>query len=171
MSQKERVSLVRCSVETEDAEIVRKTEEAIQQLGDYGAGFRNARKIAICCMPKSGSTHILTALTRIPGMNLSITYLQTPYHNPDFVEALAAEHEIDELSLLMLEMQILYHEQGALKQRERVLREEKNEATQHALRVAVQGLVGVLPLEAALAKLKKLSPGLVAPAFYEGAAL
>lgn len=64
----------------------------------------SARKIALCCMPKSGSTHILTALQRIPGMDLGITYLHTPYKNPDFVEALAAEHEIDELSLLMLEM-------------------------------------------------------------------
>lgn len=66
-----------------------------------GAG----RKIAICCMPKSGSTHIMTSLQRMPGLEkLAITYLHKPYMNPDFVGAMSVEHEIDELSLLFLEM-------------------------------------------------------------------
>jgi hypothetical protein len=38
----------------------------------------------------------------------------------------------------MLEMQILYHEQGAIKQRERALREKSREAP----KVAMQGLMG-----------------------------
>ena len=65
--------------------------------------------------------------------------------------------------LLAMEMQILYHEQGAIKQRERALREESREA----LKVAMQGLMGVMPAAAAIAKAKKLSPGLVAADFYE----
>lgn len=47
MKERERVSLVRCESTAEDAEVVRRTEEAIQQLGDYGRGFRGARKIAV----------------------------------------------------------------------------------------------------------------------------
>lgn len=61
-------------------------------------------KIAICCMPKSGSTHIMTSLERIPGIELSVSYLHKGYMNPDFVGAMSVEHEIDELSLLFLEM-------------------------------------------------------------------
>jgi hypothetical protein len=61
-------------------------------------------KVAICCMPKSGSTHLMTSLQRAPGVSLETVYLQKPYMNPDFVGALSAEHEIDELSLLFLEM-------------------------------------------------------------------
>jgi hypothetical protein len=62
--------------------------------------------------------------------------------------------------LLMLEIQILYHEQAAIKQRERALREE----SQEALKVAVQGLMGVMSRDVAIARLKKLSPGLLASA-------
>src|SRR5436190_1395417 len=47
MIPKERVSLVPCVPETDDAEIVRRTEEAIRLLGDYSAGLRAARKIAV----------------------------------------------------------------------------------------------------------------------------
>ncbi|MDX9999092.1 MAG: hypothetical protein WCY15_05685 [Phenylobacterium sp.] len=61
-------------------------------------------KIAICCMPKSGSTHIMTSLERLPDIDLAVTYLHKPYMNPDFVGAMSVEHEIDELSLLFLEM-------------------------------------------------------------------
>jgi len=38
---------VRCAPSAPDAEIVRRTEEAIRQLGDYGRGLRDARKIAV----------------------------------------------------------------------------------------------------------------------------
>jgi hypothetical protein len=64
----------------------------------------NALKIAICCMPKSGSTYLLTSLKRIKELDFNTIYLQTPYMNIDFVEALSREHEVDELSLLMHEM-------------------------------------------------------------------
>ncbi|MDF2439205.1 MAG: hypothetical protein JWN98_189 [Abditibacteriota bacterium] len=47
MSLKEKVSLVRCSHLEEDAEVVRKTEEAIARLGDLGSKLRNARTIAV----------------------------------------------------------------------------------------------------------------------------
>jgi uncharacterized protein (DUF362 family) len=47
MSAQEQVSLVRCLSTTEDANVVRATQAAIQQLGNYGQGLRNARKIAI----------------------------------------------------------------------------------------------------------------------------
>jgi uncharacterized protein (DUF362 family) len=47
MLGKEKVSVVRCASTAEDAEVVRRTEEAIRQLGDYGKGLRNARKIAV----------------------------------------------------------------------------------------------------------------------------
>lgn len=64
-----------------------------------------AEKVAVCCMPKSGSTHLLTSLQRVPGRpKLQTAYLHKPYRNPDFVGALSAEHEIDELSLLLLEL-------------------------------------------------------------------
>jgi uncharacterized protein (DUF362 family) len=44
---RERVSLVRCAATAQDDEIVRATQTAIQQIGDYGVGLRNARRIAI----------------------------------------------------------------------------------------------------------------------------
>ena len=47
MEPKERVSLVRCASDAEDAEVVQRTEEAIGQLGDYGRGLRDARAIAV----------------------------------------------------------------------------------------------------------------------------
>jgi uncharacterized protein (DUF362 family) len=47
MTQRERVSIVQCASTAEDTEVVRKTEEAIQQLGDYGRSLRSARKIAV----------------------------------------------------------------------------------------------------------------------------
>src|SRR5437868_1376538 len=47
MNHREQVSIVKCVSTAEDAEIVRRTEGAIQQLGDYGQGFRDARKIAV----------------------------------------------------------------------------------------------------------------------------
>src|SRR5690348_15921736 len=47
MAERERVSLVRCSSEADEAEVIRRTEEAIRALGDYGRGLRDARKIAI----------------------------------------------------------------------------------------------------------------------------
>ena len=64
----------------------------------------NAMKIAICCMPKSGSTYLATSLTQIEGLQLEMVYLQTPYMNVDFIDALSREHEVDELSLLMHEI-------------------------------------------------------------------
>jgi hypothetical protein len=64
-----------------------------------------AQKVAVCCMPKSGSTHLFTSLQRVPGRpKLETAYLHKPYRNPDFVGALSVEHEIDELSLLFLEL-------------------------------------------------------------------
>ena len=47
MPERERVSVIACPSTTTDDEVVRSTVAAIEQLGDYGAGFRNARKIAI----------------------------------------------------------------------------------------------------------------------------
>src|SRR5207302_4095311 len=47
MIPKERVSLIRCAPKTDDAEIVRRTEEAIELLGDYGVELRDARKVAV----------------------------------------------------------------------------------------------------------------------------
>lgn len=47
MSAREQVSLVRCPSDSKDEEVMRATVAAIEQLGDYGAGLRNARKIAI----------------------------------------------------------------------------------------------------------------------------
>src|SRR5258708_6373139 len=43
----ERVSLLKCGVETSDDGVVRRTQEAIASLGDYGKGLRNACKIAV----------------------------------------------------------------------------------------------------------------------------
>ena len=63
-----------------------------------------ARKVAICCMPKSGSTYLLTSLERIKALGLSLVYLYTPYMNPDFVEALPCEQEIDEIAVLVHEL-------------------------------------------------------------------
>jgi hypothetical protein len=60
-------------------------------------------KVALCSMPKSGSTFILSSLARLKAQKFSGVFLHTPYLNPDFVGALACEHEIDELSLLFLE--------------------------------------------------------------------
>jgi uncharacterized protein (DUF362 family) len=42
-----RVSIVRCASTSTDAEVVRRTHEAIQLLGDYGRGLRGARKVAV----------------------------------------------------------------------------------------------------------------------------
>jgi hypothetical protein len=64
----------------------------------------NSLKIAICCMPKSGSTFLVTSLTQIEALKLEMVYLQTPYMNVDFVHALSREHEVDELALLMHEL-------------------------------------------------------------------
>jgi len=47
MSALERVSLVTCPSTTDDREVVRRTQVAIEELGDYGRGLRNARKIAV----------------------------------------------------------------------------------------------------------------------------
>jgi uncharacterized protein (DUF362 family) len=47
MQDKERVLLARCAPTTPDAEIVRRTEETIQALGDYGRGLRGARTVAV----------------------------------------------------------------------------------------------------------------------------
>src|ERR1051325_10140660 len=43
----ERVSVLKCGVDSSDEEVVRRTQEAIHALGDYGKGLRNAHKIAI----------------------------------------------------------------------------------------------------------------------------
>jgi Uncharacterized conserved protein len=43
----ERVSAVRCPSTSSDEAVIRKTEEAIHALGDYGRGLRGARKIAV----------------------------------------------------------------------------------------------------------------------------
>lgn len=63
-----------------------------------------ARKIAICCMPKSGSTFILTSLRRLGRFNFNIGYFHVPYDNPSFVDAVEVENELDEMALLRLEM-------------------------------------------------------------------
>jgi len=46
-SNLERVSIVKCFSTSSDEEVIRRTIEAIEMLGEYGAGFRHARKIAI----------------------------------------------------------------------------------------------------------------------------
>lgn len=47
MSTRERVSIMPCPSTAEDAEVVRRTQSAIEQLGDYSQGLRNARTIAV----------------------------------------------------------------------------------------------------------------------------
>lgn len=62
-----------------------------------------ATKIALCSMPKSGSSFFVQSLCRLfEGMER--VYLHAPYMNPDFVGAFSCEHEIDELALLILEL-------------------------------------------------------------------
>lgn len=63
-----------------------------------------ARKIAICGMPKSGSTFILTSLRRLKALDFKLGYLHVPYDNPSFVDAVECENEIDEMALLRLEI-------------------------------------------------------------------
>ena len=46
-AQKERVSIVKCEAAESDEEIIHRTIQAIEACGDYGAGLKNARKIAI----------------------------------------------------------------------------------------------------------------------------
>ena len=65
---------------------------------------KQAAKIAICCMPKSGSTYLMTSLMRVQSMALTIRYIHTPYDNPSFVKAEQRENELDELALLRAEM-------------------------------------------------------------------
>jgi Sulfotransferase domain len=64
----------------------------------------SATKVAVCCMPKSGSTFVVSSLRRLQAYSFRLSYLHTPYMNPDFVGALSCEHEIDELALLQLEL-------------------------------------------------------------------
>src|SRR5438270_13958669 len=47
MSAQERVSIIACPSTTNDEEVIRQTQTAIEQLGDYGRGLRGARKIAV----------------------------------------------------------------------------------------------------------------------------
>lgn len=47
MAERERVSLVSCASTASDADVVRQAQAAIQQLGDYGKGLRNANCIAV----------------------------------------------------------------------------------------------------------------------------
>jgi uncharacterized protein (DUF362 family) len=47
MSVNERVSITACASTTDDAEVVRRTQAAIEQLSDYGRDLRNARKIGV----------------------------------------------------------------------------------------------------------------------------
>ena len=63
-----------------------------------------ASKIALCCMPKSGSTFIQTSLQALPKANFQLAYLHSPYMNADFVGAHSREHEIDELALTITEI-------------------------------------------------------------------
>lgn len=63
-----------------------------------------ALKVAICAMPKSGSTFFLTSLKRLKGIDFNIGYFHVPYDNPSFVDAVQCENEIDELALLRHEM-------------------------------------------------------------------
>jgi hypothetical protein len=65
---------------------------------------KQAAKISICCMPKSGSTYLMTSLNRVQSMDLTIRYIHTPYDNPSFVNAEQRENELDELALLRAEM-------------------------------------------------------------------
>ena len=63
-----------------------------------------AYKVVICCMPKSGSTFLLTSLLRLEVMKFELSYLHVPYENPSFVEAELCENELDEMALLHSEM-------------------------------------------------------------------
>lgn len=47
MAERERVSLVSCASTASDADVARQAQAAIQQLGDYGKGLRNAACIAV----------------------------------------------------------------------------------------------------------------------------
>jgi len=47
VSEREKVSLVRCASRAEDEEVVRRTEEAILQLDGYGRAFEGARTIVV----------------------------------------------------------------------------------------------------------------------------
>src|SRR5438270_7894702 len=47
MSAQERVSIIACPSTTNDEEVIRQTQTAIEQLGDYGRDLRGARKIAV----------------------------------------------------------------------------------------------------------------------------
>ena len=47
MPVREMVSLVACPSTSSDEEVMRRTLDAIEQIGDYGGGLRNARKIAV----------------------------------------------------------------------------------------------------------------------------
>lgn len=47
MPVREMVSLVACPSTSADEEVMRRTVDAIEQIGDYGGGLRNARKIAV----------------------------------------------------------------------------------------------------------------------------
>ena len=51
MANREIVSLVRCVSTADDAEVVSRTQEAIEQLGDYGRGLREARRLPSRSMP------------------------------------------------------------------------------------------------------------------------
>jgi len=65
----------------------------------------SGKKVAICCMPKSGSTYFLTSLRRLPEQDFQIDYIHVPYRNPSFVDAELRENELDELALLKVECQ------------------------------------------------------------------
>jgi uncharacterized protein (DUF362 family) len=47
MIQHEQVSIVPCPSTSEDTDVVQQSQQAIQQLNDYGKGLRNAHKIAV----------------------------------------------------------------------------------------------------------------------------
>ncbi len=47
MPLRERVSVMPCAPSADEAEVIRRTQQAIEQLGDYGQKLRQARKIAI----------------------------------------------------------------------------------------------------------------------------
>lgn len=64
----------------------------------------NAHKIAVCCMPKSGSSFILSSLKRLEALDFYVAYLHVPYQNPTFVDAVECENEIDEMALLRIEL-------------------------------------------------------------------
>ncbi|MBL4571468.1 MAG: hypothetical protein JKY86_00115, partial [Gammaproteobacteria bacterium] len=55
-------------------------------------------------MPKSGSTYLMTSLTRVQSMALAIRCIHLPYDNSSFVQAEQRENELDELALLRAEM-------------------------------------------------------------------